>query len=87
MSIMAVLQVQDFPEEVYEKLAEQARINNRSIAQETIVLLKKQFNAIDEPKIRRNELLDQLHENPIVLPKNAQNPAELIREDRNRKAS
>jgi len=83
---MAVLQFQDFPEDIYEKLAEQARINNRSIAQETIVLLKKQLNVTDDPKFRREELLHQLHENPIVLPKNAQNPSELIREDRSRKA-
>ena len=37
---MPLLQVRDIPEDLYEKLAKVAQMENRSIAQETIVLLQ-----------------------------------------------
>ena len=41
---MPLLQVRDIPEDLYKKLADVAEQDNRSIAQETIVLLKEALN-------------------------------------------
>ena len=38
---MPLLQVRDMPEDLYEKLADTAEQDNRSIAQETVGMLKK----------------------------------------------
>jgi hypothetical protein len=47
-TIMPLLQVRDFPEDIYEEIAYEARRQNRTIAQQTIVLLKKGLHGNDE---------------------------------------
>jgi hypothetical protein len=44
---MPLLQVRDVPEDLYKTIAEIAEQDNRSIAQETIVLLKRALNYVE----------------------------------------
>jgi plasmid stability protein len=81
---MPLLQVRDFPDDVYQKLQEKAKSDNRSIAQETVVLLRDSLNLHQDPKSRRKALLKQIIDNPIHLTQDALNPSDLIREDRDR---
>jgi len=81
---MPLLQVRDFPEDLYEKLARTAEADNRSIAQETIVLLRKALNLKEERVSRRKKLLEEIQKNRVPNVDNFPSAAELIREDRDR---
>jgi hypothetical protein len=81
---MPLLQVRDIPEDLYEKLSRIAEADNRSIAQETIVLLKKALGYTEERKARRKRILDEIQKLNIPNTKKFPDPAELIREDRER---
>jgi plasmid stability protein len=56
---MPLLQVRDIPEDLYEKLSLVAKAENRSIAQETIVLLRSALNQKQERIAQRKEVLAQ----------------------------
>jgi plasmid stability protein len=78
---MPTLQVRDLPEEIYNKLIYLAKKEHRSLAQETIVLLKEGLeNRLDNQSRRRKllESFDGLGVDTSGLP----TPEELIREDR-----
>jgi len=82
---MAILQVRDVPDELYENLSAIAKIENRSISQETIFLLKNALQLKSERLARRKSILSEIDQ--LKLP--TQNtdfpdPADLIREDRDR---
>jgi hypothetical protein len=59
-TVMPLLQVRDFPEDIYEEIAYEARRQNRTIAQQTIVLLKKGLHGNDEEsnKERRRRAIE-----------------------------
>ena len=82
--VMPLLQVRDIPEDLYEKLSQLAKQENRSIPQETIVLLKKALNYPESRSSRTKRILNEIKndrvENSTTLP----DPAQLIREDRKR---
>ena len=81
---MPLLQVRDIPEDLYETLSKVAAAENRSIAQETIVLLKKALNYQQENQARRKRVLEEIqalkHRKTDKFP----DPALLLREDRDR---
>ena len=81
---MPLLQVRDVPEDLYEKLSRVAEADNRSIAQETIVLLKKALAYTEERKARRQRVLTVIEELNISNTNIFPDPSELIREDRER---
>jgi len=81
---MALLQVRNFPDDVYEVLNAHARREQRSVSQQTIVLLRSALGEQEQQKIRRQELLKGLLEEPPVLTGDFPSPADLIREDRDR---
>ena len=81
---MPLLQVRDMPEDLYEKLTYVAAKENRSIAQETIVLLRKALNLHDERKLRRIKVLEEIKKNKISNVNDFPDPVDLIREDRDR---
>jgi hypothetical protein len=57
---MPLLQVGDFPEDMYKKIAIAARNQNRTIAQQVIVLLEKSLGQ-EQPSIeRRRQLLERI---------------------------
>ena len=81
---MPLLQVRDIPEDLYEKLSNVAEQDNRSIAQETIVLLRKALNYKESRISRRKRILAEIRENRLVGADDLTDPAVLIREDRER---
>lgn len=81
---MSLLQVRDVPDDLYDKLSRVAEADNRSIAQETIVLLKKALGYTEERKARRKRVLDEIAELNLPDTNKYPDPAGLIREDRER---
>lgn len=81
---MPLLQVRDMPEDLYEKLSQIAEQENRSITQETIVLLKKASNYKESRIARRKRILRGIRSDIIVDSSKFPDPADLIREDRER---
>ena len=80
---MPTLQVRDLPEDIYFCLKYLAEKEHRSLAQETIVLLKESIESRMETQEGRRKLLKKLKELNING-KNYPDPVQLIREDRER---
>lgn len=81
---MPLLQVRDIPEDLYENLAKVAKMENRSIAQETIVLLRAALNLKEERISKRKKILEEINEISIKNSDKVPDPSLLIREDRDR---
>ena len=81
---MKTLQVRELPEDIYYKLKSLAIAEHRSLAQETIVLLRKGLGMLSTQKGRRAALLDQISRLEIKEPGRFPSPVELVPEDRNR---
>ncbi len=78
---MPTLQVRDLPQELYNKLSYLAEKEHRSLAQQTIVLLKEGVENRLDNQSRRKKLLESftgLGIDTTGLP----SPADMIREDR-----
>ncbi len=80
---MPSLQVRDLPEDVYIKLNMIASEKNRSIAQQTIVLLKESLGLHSNNKLRRKALLSKI-KNRKYPETGSIDPVQLLREDRER---
>ncbi len=80
---MPILQVRDVPEDLYETLSRVAREDNRSISQETIVLLRTALNLKQERVLRRKVVMENMEEVDIDS-SDWPDPVDLIREDRDR---
>ena len=81
---MPLLQVRNFPKDLYELLAETARSENRSIAQETVYLIKTILNFREERKVRRKNTVDRILQKRVENSEKFPDPSVLIREDRTR---
>ncbi|WP_158907790.1 hypothetical protein [Rectinema subterraneum] len=80
---MPTLQVRDLPEDVYVQISYLAEKEHRSLAQESIVLLKEGIAAKLGNKERRRTLLEKMSDLTVdgtAFP----DPVDLIREDRER---
>jgi hypothetical protein len=80
---MPRLQVRDLPEDVYVQISYLAEKEHRSLAQESIVLLKEGIAAKLGNKERRRKLLEKMSDLTVdgtAFP----DPVDLIREDRER---
>lgn len=81
---MPLLQVRDFPEDMYRKITIAARKQNRTIAQQVIVLLGKSLGQ-EEPNIeRRKQLLERISAAELPGAAKDLDAVALIREDRDR---
>ncbi len=81
---MPLLQVRDCPEDIYRKISFAAKKQNRTIAQQTIVLLEKSLGQ-EEPNIeRRRLLLEKINSREIADSVKKIDAVALIREDRAR---
>ena len=80
---MPTLHVRELPEDVYAQLNYLAKREHRSLAQETIVLLKEGIAAKLGNKERRRKLLEKISDLAIDGSK-FPDPVILIREDRER---
>jgi len=79
---MPLLQVRDIPADLYETLSKVAASENRSIAQETIVLLKKALHYQEERSARRKRILEEIKAQNFKNTDRFPSPADLIREER-----
>ncbi len=80
---MPTLQVRELPEDVYNQLSYLAEKEHRSLAQQTVVLLKEGIRSRLKAKERRKLLLERTSELDLAsvdLP----DAVELVREDRER---
>ena len=81
---MPLLQVRDFPADIYEEIIFDAKRQNRTIAQQTIVLIKKGLNEEVSNQERVRRILDEIRKNDIPEEVKAIDVVKWIREDRNR---
>ena len=81
---MPLLQVNGCPDDVYERIGQVARAEHRSMAQQTIVLLRQALNAPESNEARRARVLAQADQSRANTSTSAYDPAASIREDRDR---
>jgi plasmid stability protein len=81
---MPLLQIRSFPDELYRELSRRAKMDNRSIPQETITLLRDALNLKGEHRARREFVLERINKLDIKNGDDFADPAALVREDRER---
>jgi antitoxin FitA len=81
---MPLLQVRDFPADIYEEISFEAKRENRTIAQQTIVLIKKGLGEEVSLKERRRLLFEEIMKRDVPESAKAIDSVKLIREDRDR---
>ena len=81
---MPLLQVRDFPAELYEAISRTAREENRSVPQQTVVLLKNALNITGERKERRKTILREISHLTVKNSESFPDPVKMIREDRDK---
>jgi len=81
---MPTLQVWELPEDVYRRLQRLAESENRSLAEETVVLLRKALEIETSHRQRRERLLETLMHTDPVDTRDLFSPEEIIRENRDR---
>jgi len=81
---MAILQVRDFPDGLYDALTAYAHNENRSISQQTIYFLKRDLDIDSSQQLRRKQALNRMIAYAAPLGQGESTAAELIREDRGR---
>ena len=81
---MPLLQVRNCPAELLEAISRSAHSENRSIPQQTIVLLKTALEITSERRVRRKVVFEEIDNLGIIDAENFPDPVRLIREDRDR---
>jgi len=81
---MPLLQVRDFPEDIYEEISFEAKRQNRTIAQQTIVLIKKGLGEEISDRERRRKLIEETNSRYVPEAAKAVDCVKWIREDRAR---
>ena len=81
---MPLLQVRNCPEDIYEKISSYAKQQNRTIAQQILVILEKGLGQEQPNMERRRKLLVKIGTRNISDGVNDIDDIELIREDRSR---
>jgi maltooligosyltrehalose synthase len=81
---MPLLQVRDFPEDIYKKITIAAKRQNRTISQQVVVLLEKSLGQEESNIERRKKILMKIQELNIPESVRAVDDVALIREDRER---
>ncbi len=81
---MALLQVGDCPEDIYNRIAKEAKKERRTIAQEILTLLEKGLGQELSNIERRRKILEKISARDIPNSVKEIDPVVLIREDRDR---
>jgi len=81
---MPLLQVRECPEDIYKKISIVAKSENRSIAQQVIVLLEKGLGQEQSNIERRRKLLERIEARDIGNREKDVDVVAMIREDRER---
>ncbi|MBF8275678.1 MAG: hypothetical protein HW390_751 [Candidatus Brocadiaceae bacterium] len=82
--VMPLLQVRDCPEDIYKKIVLAAKRQNRTIAQQIVVLLEKSLGQEQSNRERRKQLLKKINEREIAKKAREIDAVAMIREDRDR---
>jgi hypothetical protein len=83
---MPLLQVRDFPADIYAEVAFDARAQHRTIAQQIIVLVQKGLEEEESNRERRKQLLAEIKAMPAVSDEvRAMDVVQLIHEGRERR--
>ena len=81
---MPLLQVRECPEDIYRRISYAAKNENRTIAQQTVVLLEKSLSLQEANISRRNKLLMKIKNRSIADNIKKANTVDFIREERDR---
>ena len=81
---MPTLQVRELPGDLYAQLQAKARAEHRSIAQQTIVLLREALSVPKNKKNERRTILKRIADRSLGKVDNLPDSESLIREDRDR---
>jgi len=81
---MPLLQVRECPEDIYKKISLVAKRQNRTIAQQIIVLLEKGLGQDQSNIERRKQLLSKIEKRIILEEVKKIDAVALVREDRER---
>ncbi|MDR1589208.1 MAG: hypothetical protein LBS51_03335 [Oscillospiraceae bacterium] len=81
---MPLLQVRDFPEDIYKEITFEARRQNRTIAQQTIILIKKGLGEEISNKERRKLALERTFSRRVPPNAKIADYVRFVREDRER---
>lgn len=81
---MPLLQVRDFPEDIYNKITIAAKKQKRTISQQVIVLLEKGLGEEESCKERRLSVLSRIAKRNVPRAVQEIDATALIREDRDR---
>ena len=81
---MPLLQVRDFPADIYELIKAKARQEHRTVSQQTIVLIKGGLGKEISAKKRRLQILQKIRETDITKEEKNFDFVKSIREDRKR---
>ena len=81
---MPLLQVRECPEDIYKKTSYVAKNENRTIAQQVVVLLEKGLGQSESNMERRKRLIEKLETREISSEIKKIDPVSLIREDRDK---
>ncbi|MDF7798836.1 hypothetical protein P4C99_05150 [Pontiellaceae bacterium B1224] len=82
---MPSLQVREMPAMLYGTLQEHAKREHRSLAQQAVVTLARGMELTENPRKRREALLDRIKEAQLSPPdSNLPDAADMVKEDRAR---
>lgn len=81
---MPLLQVRECPEDIYRKISHVAKTENRTIAQQVVVLLEKGLQQNELNIERRKQLMEKIEKRQIPTEVKKINAVSLIREDRDK---
>jgi hypothetical protein len=81
---MPLLQVRDCPEDIYKKIVVVAKKQNRTIAQQVLVLLERSLGQEQSNMERRRQIIEKITERKIDEKVKEIDAVALIREDRDR---
>lgn len=81
---MPLLQVRNCPEDLYRRVSQSAKQENRTIAQQVIVLLSKGLGQEESNIERRRRVLERINSRKIPQQLREADVVSLIREDRDR---
>ena len=79
---MPLLQVRECPEDIYKKISYVTKNENRTIAQQVVVLLEKRLGQPESNMERRKRLIEKLETREISSEIKKIDPVSLIRDDR-----
>jgi hypothetical protein len=81
---MPLLQVRNFPDDIYEEITFEARRQNRTIAQQTVILIKKGLGEEMSNRERRRRALERTFSRNVPQNVKSVDYVQFVREDRDR---